>query len=74
MLEFWSKLIVQCFFQNVVSTENLVLCDKHMILYNNTFGLSMTKEGAEIAKKELFQVYKVKDLKISFFILEMAIH
>lgn len=40
---------------------------------DNTFGLSMSKEGARVAKQELAQVYKVKDLGEPTFILEMAI-
>lgn len=41
---------------------------------DDTFGVSTTKKGAEIAKKELAQIYEVKDLGDPTFILGMAIH
>lgn len=41
---------------------------------DDTFGLSTTKAGATLAKRELAQAYEVKDLGDPSFILGMAIH
>ena len=41
---------------------------------DNTFGLSLTTKGAELAKRELVQVYEVKDLGDPSFILGMSIY
>ena len=41
---------------------------------DDTFGLSMTKKGAEMAKMELSKVYEIKDLGTPSFILGMTIH
>lgn len=40
---------------------------------NDTFGLSSTTQGANLAKKQLARIYEVKDLGKQTFILGMAI-
>ena len=41
---------------------------------DDTFGISLSKAGVDLAKRELARIYEVKDLGDPTFILGMAIH